>query len=84
MWATPLREFRDQDDREDPIGYGGPVLAGGRLIVTSALGEVLTFDPLSGEPVQTLNVSDVAPLGPVVANGTVYVVTEGGSLVALR
>ena len=84
MWSTPLREFRDEDDREDPIGYGGPVLAGGRLIVTSALGQVLTFDPISGEAVQTLSLPDAAPLGPVVANGTVYVVTEGGSLVALR
>ena len=84
LWSTPLRAFRDEEDREDPIGYGGPVLAGGHLIITSALGQVLTFDPISGEPVQNLSLSGAAPLGPVVANGTVYVVTNGGSLVALR
>lgn len=84
LWSTPLRAFEDEDYREDPIGYGGPVLAGGRLIVTSTLGQVLTFDPVSGEAAQTLPLSGAAALGPVVANGTVYVVTDGGSLVALR
>ncbi|MGB0854167.1 MAG: PQQ-binding-like beta-propeller repeat protein [Pikeienuella sp.] len=84
MWSTPLRAFRDEDDREDPIGYGGPVLVGGHLVVTSSLGQVLTFDPITGEADQTISVSGAAALGPVVANGTVYVVTEGGSLVALR
>lgn len=84
LWSTPLRAFEDEDYREDPIGYGGPVLAGGRLIVTSTLGQVLTFDPITGEAVQTLSLSGATALGPVVANGTVYVVTDGGSLVALR
>ncbi|QIE54535.1 PQQ-binding-like beta-propeller repeat protein [Pikeienuella piscinae] len=84
MWTTPLQEYRDQEDRTDAITYGGPVLAGGRLLVTSSEGEILTFDPLTGASTGSTPVSGLVGLGPVVAGGVVYVITDAGELVALR
>lgn len=84
MWSTPLPQFEYPDDREGEIGYGGPVLAGNRLIVTSTEGELLSFDPITGGEMGTLEISSLAGLGPVVAGGTVYVITTSGDLVALR
>lgn len=84
LWTTPLEEYRDPDDREDAIAYGGPVLAGGRLLVTSDEGALRLFDPATGAETGSVAVSGAAGLGPVVAGGTIYVVTSGGDLVALR
>lgn len=84
VWTTTLEEYRDPDDREDAIAYGGPVLAGGRLLVTSSRGELLSFDPATGAQTGSTSISGLTGLGPVVAGGTVYVVTSGGGLVALR
>ncbi|MEM8751745.1 MAG: PQQ-binding-like beta-propeller repeat protein [Pseudomonadota bacterium] len=84
IWTTALREYRDEDDREDAIRYGGPILAGGRLLLTSSDGDLLSFDPATGEETSRLSISGAAGLGPVAAGGTVYVVTSAGSLVALR
>ena len=84
VWATTLAEYRDPEDREDAIAYGGPVLAGGKLILTSSEGRVMSFDPATGEQVGETPVSGLSGLGPVVAGGTVYVMTKEGGLVALR
>ncbi|MEO1610890.1 MAG: PQQ-binding-like beta-propeller repeat protein [Pseudomonadota bacterium] len=84
VWTTTLEEYRDPDDREDAIAYGGPVLAGGRLLVTSSEGEVLSFDPATGAQTGSVAVSGINGLGPVVAGGTVYVMTSAGGIVALR
>ncbi|MEX2520776.1 MAG: PQQ-binding-like beta-propeller repeat protein [Paracoccaceae bacterium] len=84
LWSTTLTEFTDPEDREGAIAYGGPVLAGGRLIVTSGEGEVLTFDPMTGGRLSATPVSGLSGLAPVVAGGVVYVLTDVGELVALR
>lgn len=84
MWSTPLQEFEDMDDRQGAIEYGGPVLAGGRLLVTSSLGRVMSFDPLTGAETGSTAVSGLVGLSPVVAGRVVYVLTDGGELVALR
>ncbi len=84
IWATQLAEYRDPEDREDAIRYGGPVLAGGRILLTSSEGLLLSFDPLTGQQVHSVAVSGATGLGPVVANGTIYIMTTGGEVVALR
>lgn len=84
VWTTTLAEYRDPEDREDAIAYGGPVLAGGNLLVTSSEGRVISFDPVTGAEKSSVAVSGLSGLGPVVAGGTVYVITNNGGIVALR
>jgi outer membrane protein assembly factor BamB len=82
-WVTPLTQFLD-DKRRKPVLWGGPVLAGDRLLVGGTLGELLALSPYTGEILGKLDVRDPVRLAPIVANRTIYVLTDSGRLVALR
>jgi outer membrane protein assembly factor BamB len=84
IWSTQLQAYEDPDDRDEAIAYGGPVVAGGRVFVTSSEGEVLVFDPETGTEETRLRLPDGASTGPVVAGGTLFVLTDAARLVAFR
>ncbi|MFK7943650.1 MAG: PQQ-binding-like beta-propeller repeat protein [Paracoccaceae bacterium] len=84
VWRTEIPAFEDEEDREDPIAYSGPVLVAGRLLVTSSLGELLSYDAQTGEALGAVDIADGTTTGVAVANGTVYVLSEGGTLQAFR
>ena len=66
-------------------GWYGPVLAGGRLILVGGNSKMLSLNPLTGETLNTQTLSDVpAPFAPIVADGSVLVVTDDGKLTAWR
>jgi outer membrane protein assembly factor BamB len=83
-WVTPLPRFVDEEAQEDPIRWRGPVLAGDRLIIAGSHGEVLSVSPYDGKPLGFIALGDGAAVAPVVANNSLYLVTNGGELVALR
>ena len=66
------------------ITWWGPVLAGDRLLVASTDERMLAISPYTGDLIGTMELSDKAALQPVVADGTVYIVTEDARLTALR
>lgn len=82
-WVTPLTQFAD-DKRLKPVLWGGPVLAGDRLLVSSSLGDLLAISPYTGEILGKIDVRDPVRLAPVIANRTIYVLTDSGRLIALR
>ncbi len=82
-WVTPLTQYRDEK-RHNPILWGGPVLAGDRLLVGGTTGELLALSPYSGEIMGKINIGNPIRLAPVVANRVVYVLTDNGRLIALR
>jgi len=82
-WVTPLTRYEDAKART-PVLWGGPVLAGDRLLLTSSLGDLLAISPYTGEVLGKINVRDRVRLGPVIANRTIYILTDSGRLVALR
>ena len=84
VWRTELPAYDDPEDREDPIAYSGPVLAGGRVLVTDSLGNLLSFDPTTGAQGETVELSDGTTTGPVVAGGSVFVLSDDGTLQAFR
>lgn len=84
VWRTELPAFRDPEDREGPIAYSGPVLAGGRVLITDSRGSMLAFDPATGAEVGRTRLSSGSATGPVVANGTIYVLSDDGTLQAFR
>jgi len=84
LWEVQLPAYRYPDDREDPIAYSGPVLAGGRVLVTSSQGELLSFDALSGEAAGSTDIGSGSVTGPVVVAGSVYVLADDGTLYAFR
>ena len=83
-WVADLPKFEDEKKKKDPIHWFGPVLAGDRLIVAGDNGELLNLSPYTGEILGRQDLSGPASLAPSVADGTLYVVTDNGSLTALR
>lgn len=84
LWATPLPAFEDEEDREDPITYSGPVAVGGNILATDNLGNLWSFDPVTGEGEVALDLPEGSRTGPVAAGGAIFVLTDDGDLLALR
>ncbi len=83
-WIRQLQQFEDEEDREDPIQWAGPVLAGDRLLVTGTNGQVWAVSPYTGKLMGWIDVSDPVLIAPTVANQIVYVLTDDADLIALR
>ena len=87
IWRVQLPEFFDTGtfrSKRTVFAHYGPVLAGGRLIVASSDGQVREFSPTSGALIGATALDGGAASNPVVASGTLYVVTKAGQLVAFR
>jgi outer membrane protein assembly factor BamB len=86
IWRVALPSFEQTRERRQKTRFAhyGPILAGGRLIVASSDGLIREFDPTSGALVGTIEIPGGAASNPVVANGTLYVVTKRGQLLAFR
>lgn len=83
-WVTPLPRFEDAAAREGVIEWVGPVLASDRLIVASSTGEALAVSPYTGRIMGRLRLPGGAVTSPVVAKGTLYILTDDAVLLALR
>jgi outer membrane protein assembly factor BamB len=80
-WATQLPRFRVPDDPDtDRIYHAGPLLAGGRLLVVGSLGELWSLEPATGELLGATEIPDGVTLAPVVADGRLILVDDGGTL----
>lgn len=86
VWRVALPGFQENRAlrQKTRFAHYGPILAGNRLIVASSDGLIRQFDPASGALIGTLQVPGGAASNPVVANGTLYVVTGRGQLMAFR
>lgn len=83
-WISQLEQYEDPEDRDDPIHWTGPIAAGGRLILTNSQGELVEVSPATGEVIQRTDLDEAVLVQPVVANNTLFVLTEDGDLVAYR
>ncbi len=83
-WVTQLPRWETPEKQEDPIRWVGPALAGDRLVVAGSTKEALAISPYTGKILGTQPLSGVASLAPVVADGTLFLVTDDGTLLALR
>lgn len=84
LWANELGEYRDPDDRDDPIIWAGPILAGGNLLLTSNLGQLVSVNPATGEIVAQVPLPGATTNAPIAAGGAVYVLTDDAILAAYR
>jgi outer membrane protein assembly factor BamB len=83
-WQTQLTRYKDAKKRNKPIGWSGPVLAGGRLIIVNTLGQIVNIGLEDGKIGTTTKLGDTIYQAPVVADNTLLVLTDEGRLVAYR
>lgn len=86
VWRAPLPGFTSDRPRRQVarVANHGPLVAGNRVVVASSDGVLRFFDPASGAQTAQVAVPGGATTAPVVAGGTLYVVTTRGQLVAFR
>ncbi|MEL6567153.1 MAG: PQQ-binding-like beta-propeller repeat protein [Pseudomonadota bacterium] len=83
-WATQMVPFRDMDDEKGRLSYSGPIVAGGRVIVVSSQGDMVAFDPQTGQPVDRIDLGERVYLEPIAVGEHLFVLTDDARLLAIR
>lgn len=83
-WVRKLPLWGDPEDKEDRIVYSGPVLVGGRLLVVSSTGNLIAIQPQTGAIANQASAGGSFFIPPVVARGSVYLLSDSAKLIAMR
>ncbi len=84
-WVTQLPRTADPEGTNGKaLTWRGPVLAGEQLILTNSEDEAVTLSPYTGERLGSIPLPGPAAVTPVIADGTVYFLTEEAELLAFR
>ncbi len=83
-WISKLQRYKNEKKKKKPISWYGPVLAGGRLVITNSHGAVWSVAPDEGTATQVLDVGNDVSLAPIVANNILYILDDSGRISAFR
>ncbi|MEL6878718.1 MAG: PQQ-binding-like beta-propeller repeat protein [Pseudomonadota bacterium] len=83
-WITQLQSYRNEEKKKDAIFWTGPVLAGGQLWVASSRGALYRISTGEGSAQAFAELDDPVSLPPVVANNTLYLLDDSGTIHAYR
>ena len=83
-WISQLQAFRDVEDKDGPIFWTGPVLAGGSLWVASSRGSLTRVNVADGSFSEFAQLGTSVSLPPVVAGNTLYLLDDDGRIRAWR
>ncbi|URD59682.1 PQQ-like beta-propeller repeat protein [Sphingomonas sp. KRR8] len=83
-WITQLPGYVKQKSKSGVITYVGPVAAGGRLLLASSTGALVSVNPDNGAVLGQVNVGAGVHLAPVVANNALYILDDRARLHAYR
>ncbi|MEP1229449.1 MAG: PQQ-binding-like beta-propeller repeat protein [Litorimonas sp.] len=84
IWIKELELYKKTKKRKGRIVWSGPILAGERLVVVSSHGLLVTINPFTGDIIDESKVGDGVFISPIIANETVYVLSDKAKLTALR
>lgn len=83
-WVFDLPRYENIDKKRGPLRWSGPVLAGDRLIAVASNGEAISLSPYSGEALGRIELPSGVFIAPIIADKTLYVLTDDADLIALR
>jgi outer membrane protein assembly factor BamB len=83
-WTKPLSSYLNLPKDVSQSLWNGPLLAGGRLIITAPEGSVLEIDPNNGDLLRRFGAGTSVAVAPVVAQSTLFLLTQNGVLKAYQ
>jgi outer membrane protein assembly factor BamB len=83
-WIHQLPAFTDPDRKRHPIDWAGPILVSNKLIVVSSDGYAQALSPYTGALMGRVEIPGGTSIAPVVADDTLYILTNDAELVALK
>jgi outer membrane protein assembly factor BamB len=83
-WVSELGRWKNAEKKKDPLFWTGPVLAGNSLWVANSEGQIYRVSVEEGSASLFQTLKDPISQPPVVANGTLYILDEGGTIHAFR
>lgn len=84
IWVSQLARYKDQVAKSGPILWSGPLFAGERLFAFSNDGRTAEIHPEQGTLVREWKTGKDVRIAPLVAGGTLYILSEDGDLTAYR
>ncbi|GAB5467200.1 MAG: PQQ-like beta-propeller repeat protein [Rhodospirillales bacterium] len=84
QWVTPLPQYEDLEDREDPIAWVGPILASNRLVVAGSHGDAYAVSPYTGQFLGTVELPAGAAVSPIVVQEQLLFLSVDADLVVMR
>jgi len=85
LWVASLPKREDPRDKDsDSIVWTGPILAGEKLWMVNSEGKLVSFSPQNGQKESEIDLGEPVYLSPIVVDRTFFVVTDHGTLIALR
>lgn len=83
-WIGDLGRWRNVKKKKGEIGWVGPVLAGNRLWALSSEGTIAIVNPADGTVASRIETKRSFTLPPIVANNTLYTLSDDGEISAYR
>ncbi len=84
-WIVQLQRFKNaKKNKGAQVTWFGPVLAGNKLVMTNALGEVVFANPSDGSITGKIEGKVPYALPPIIAKGTLYTLNERGRITAYK
>ena len=84
IWVKAIQKYQNPESKKGIIHWTGPVIGGNQLILAGTNRKVIAFNPQNGEEINRLETSRKIRLAPSVAEGTLYLLSEDGTLMAYR
>ncbi|NQY41126.1 MAG: PQQ-binding-like beta-propeller repeat protein [Henriciella sp.] len=84
VWVKDLEKFSNEKKQKGRLTYAGPVIASGRVLVVSSKGELIAFDPQTGDETDRLKIGDPVYIEPIAVQEKLIVLTDDARLVAVR
>jgi outer membrane protein assembly factor BamB len=83
-WVFDLPRYENTEKKKGPLRWSGPVLASDRLIAVSSDGGAIALSPYTGEALGRIELPSGVFIAPIIADKTLYVLTDDADLIAFR
>ncbi len=83
-WSTYLGRWQDEEDRDGVVEWSGPLMANGRLVLTSTDGRIAIVSASTGAVEQSFETGSGSIIAPIAAGGALFILDDDGDLTAYR